>query len=653
MNIKKNLPTEIEKAHQSFERGEFEGALSALDSINVKSNVTYLDRLKADLLKSDIYFRLRKDLECFKHAELAYQASERLKMPHYSFDALLNMAWGLFWLGDFQKGLELISKSEELLKTLTQLAEQALKRREASLLFVKATAHWFLANVEEGQKCVEKSLEIRQKLGISHEIVESLSLMSGYLTYFQKDLDKALSVLEQCQSSALENKHPWAYSFNPKNFAVIYYMKGNLEKALECYKCALAYFENQGNIFPAITTISEMGNIYREMGDLDLCLKYLERGLKVAMQTKNNWALSEAISNLIEVLVVKGEIDRAKKHLELLENINKEDPDNKQVEQSYMISMALVLKTSSRIHDRVNAREILNKVLQVKTTTNEHTIIALLNQAELLIDELRLTRDLEIIDEIQVFIKDLLETTTKLRSYWYLAETHVLQAKLALLTFNLIDARLYLTKAQELAEKHGMKRLAVKISSEHDELLQKLNIWEQLKESKMESDQQSTLQKRIELTQLDEQMKRLIQKRRVDPPKIIKDIPLMILIVSEGGVPAFSKIFSDTLDIKDNIVSSFLSVFNTFIVETFSEGLDRANFGQYTLLVKPFLSFLFCYIFKGHSYCAQQKIHNFLDSLKNDEKLVNEFNNYYKTNQAINIENFPKLESIIKNIFVE
>jgi len=37
-----------------------------------------------------------------------------------------------------------------------------------------------------------------------------------------------------------------------------------------------------------------------------------------------------------------------------------------------------------------------------------------------------------------------------------------------------------LTKSQTIAEKYGLSRLAIKISSEHDELLKQQNVWENM-----------------------------------------------------------------------------------------------------------------------------------------------------------------------------
>ena len=259
---------ELIKAKQLFEKGKFEEVLLLLKKIEKKEDLTDIDKLTLNLLKSSVFYRFREDEKCFKYAEKAYQASQKLGNYLYSIDALLNMAWSLLWLGDFEKAFELTLKSENILKTLTNIREIDRERREASILFTKASGYWFQANLD-GLDFAKRSLKLRQKIGIKHEIVESYSIVCGFFTHFHDDLDYALKVLEQCQVLAIEINHPWMISFNPKNFGDIYYMKGDLEKALIYYKKAIIPFEERNNLFPVITTMSEVGKVYREMGDID------------------------------------------------------------------------------------------------------------------------------------------------------------------------------------------------------------------------------------------------------------------------------------------------------------------------------------------------------------------------------------------------
>jgi hypothetical protein len=96
-----------------------------------------------------------------------------------------------------------------------------------------------------------------------------------------------------------------------------------------------------------------------------------------------------------------------------------------------------------------------------------------------------------------------------------------------------------------------------------------------------------------------------------------------------------------------------LTSINYFISEVFSEGLDRAVFGQYTLLMMPIEPFLICYIFKGYSYFAQHKIKSFISSLRNDNIIWQSLQKFFQKSKSIQIHDIPSLESIVTEIFAE
>ncbi|TFF90155.1 MAG: tetratricopeptide repeat protein, partial [Promethearchaeota archaeon] len=303
---------ELITARKLFNKSKFEDVLDLLDNVDKPEDLVNLDKIMYYLLKSSLFFRYRKDEQCIKYAEIALRESKNLGYALYTIDALLNISWAALWLGDFSKALNSISRSENLLKTLPNIKISEHERREAFIYFIMACTAWFKAD-KNGLDLARKSLEIRQRLGIKHEVVESYSIICGYSTYFREDLDNTLELLKSCHKLSIEINHPWTYTFNPKNFGEIYYLKGDLKKALFYYKKAVLAFEKD-NLLPTISTISEIGNIYKEMGDLNQCCNFLKRSYRIAVNTNNNWLKSEIMANLIEVLVIRGNFKHAEKY---------------------------------------------------------------------------------------------------------------------------------------------------------------------------------------------------------------------------------------------------------------------------------------------------------------------------------------------------
>ena len=102
---------------------------------------------------------------------------------------------------------------------------------------------------------------------------------------------------------------------------------------------------------------------------------------------------------------------------------------------------------------------------------------------------------------------------------------------------------------------------------------------------------------------------------------------------------------------EDHLFGGFFTAINSFISDKFSEGLDRAIFGEHTLLMNSIPPFLMCYVYKGQSYSAQQKIRYFLDKLTGNKETWQAFEKYYQKNQEIQLKDIPSLEPLINEVF--
>jgi hypothetical protein len=144
----------------------------------------------------------------------------------------------------------------------------------------------------------------------------------------------------------------------------------------------------------------------------------------------------------------------------------------------------------------------------------------------------------------------------------------------------------------------------------------------------------------------------MVKKRVIDPIDLIDEDPVVILIISEGGNPIFSQTFLDEWNFQDHLFGGFLTAVTSFSDEMLHEGFDRAIFGKYTLLMKSISPFLLCYLFKGQSYLAQQRLKYFADKIQKNIEIWDTFVKYLKTNQEIQLRDIPPLEMAIKDIFI-
>ncbi|MHA2325231.1 MAG: hypothetical protein ACXACB_07525 [Promethearchaeota archaeon] len=210
----------------------------------------------------------------------------------------------------------------------------------------------------------------------------------------------------------------------------------------------------------------------------------------------------------------------------------------------------------------------------------------------------------------------------------------------------MVEARKFLTEAQSIADEHGLQLLAQVISKEHDKLLEELKLWESIKKSK------TSVSDRLKLVSIDEVLERMDGRRAIQPPESTDEDAVLLLIIAEGGTLLFSYPFTEKWQEDDDMLSSFLSAFTSFSDEYFSQGLDRVKFDEDTLLMRSVNSFSVCYLFKGQTYLAKQKLDKFSETIQSISSIWETLEKFNKSSQVIELVDIPKMKTILEEIFL-
>ncbi|MFW9878276.1 MAG: tetratricopeptide repeat protein [Candidatus Thorarchaeota archaeon] len=628
---------------QLLDGGKLDEALELLNNLDQLERLNFQQKSDYQYLKFLILIYQNKHEELIKMGEIVFEEGQHANQNLHSFDGLYYIIMGLVLAEKFDEALNKIAKAETLIKFKSNLSKKALRIREERISVLKGYIYLNLVNIPLAEKYGEKTLGFQKDLGITFEIVWAHLILAQINLRVKSRYDIAMEYTNKAFSLAKKVKFNqyWVamcYLF----FGAIYGNIGELEHSLKQYKKSLTIFKELKNNWCIAMVLNNLTGVYLNLGKYDLALKHIEESLLFWERDSINTAIP--ISNIIEIALHKGDTKLAQKYYDKLENLYNKD---KSIEIFYYFVKAIKLKKSSRIRDKAKAEKLFKKILGKETLYHDLIIHTYINLCDLLLAEFRFGNNLEVFDEINQFIAQLLILAEKSHSYIVFCETFILQAKLALLTFNTKAARRFLTQAQKIAESYGIKRLAMKISNEHDNLLKELHKWEILSESN------ASLTERIELARLDDQMTILLKRRSIEVPEVSKEDPVMLLILTEGGNLLFSKKFKKNFSFEDDILGGFLTTVNYIISEIFSEGLNRAVFGPFTLLMKPLQPFLICYIYKGNSYYAQIKIKNFLESLQNNNFIWQALQKFFEKSKSIQSNSIPSLESLITEIFIE
>jgi len=576
MTIFQEKPETLVQAEELIDVSKLDEALKLLNNYERKEGLNHYDKATCLLLKCKILFWQGKLKELIKHAEQTYKESEGLENNFLKVDSLLIMTHALIRLERLDKAFNIMKRGEELLKTLPQEVPTDYKQREAYLAHIKGYYYLMRGVPNLALKHLKHSLVLGEELGNKHEIADSLALLAYTLYFFKGELDRALKYAERSLALAEESSKKYYIASSLFIMGVIYSFQGELDRSIRCHEQSIVLHKELNNKVMFIAYIlSRLSYSYKMRGELDRALECIEQSMDLNRELGRMTRVAGDHHYLIQILIDKGDLERAQQHLHDLEQINNQLKD-KQTNLMYLFDKALVLKTSLRAIKRGKAEEILKQLLEEEDLGFEGSVNALLSLCELLLTELRMTNDLEVLNEINQFIGQLLENVEKSHSYLILCETYLIQAKLSLLTFNIKRAQRYLTQAHQIAERFDFTQLTVKIANEKEELLKRLDLWEKLKEN------DAPMADRMELARLDEKTMKAIQNHlvftvQVSEEKITVSKERKICLVCRGEVLRFTYICECGAIYCDNCARALTNLENICWVCDVPKSINKLN----------------------------------------------------------------------------
>jgi tetratricopeptide (TPR) repeat protein len=639
--------TELTRAEELFDEGNLYEALELLNDTSQFDGLNFERKSYFQFLKGLILFYYNKGEDLINLGETIYKEGQKCNDKLQSFDGLFFIIIGLAIAGKFEEAFKLFEKAKSVIKSISNVSKEIITQRKARLSVAIAFAGLHGGKVDLVEKSLMWILDSQEKFDKSFEIVWANLIMASYLLRVKSKFDLCREHIKKALSLAKEIKfnHFWI-ALCQLYFGGYYIFIGEMDTSLKYNIKGLELFKKIKSSANIAILLNNIGDLYGEMGEYELAVEHLEESINILEQIPQSFfSIEGTIESLITLAVEHGDNERAQKYFHRLENIYNQKKGDR-IEFGYKFAKALILKTSSRIRDKAKAEELFKELIETDTIFFDLIIKAHIHLCDILLTEYRIEVNIEVLNELKYYIFRLLDIAEKQHSYLVFCETFILRAKLALIHFNLKSARRFLTQAQKIAELYGIKRLAMKISYEHDELLKQSKMWESLKESDM------PLSERWKLAGLNEQMEKMVKKRMVTVPKLSNEEPVLLLIVSEGGIPFLSHSFIEDKSFESHLFGGFLTTIDYFIKEIFSEGLNRAVFGDHTLLMKAIPPFFISYIFKGDSYYALQKLDYFEDHLQKEGEIWQNLLNCFQKNTTIQLEDDPLLESLITETFI-
>lgn len=633
----------IAHAQKLNDQSKIKEALEILNSIENVNDLTVDEQISFYLLQSSLFLQLGQFNKALDKADWVIQKCIKTGNDLVMFDASLARGKALNKLEKTEDCYNSILKCEELISRIKDQPEKIIGKRKVGLSFIKSEYYWQIGKFDKNLDYLKTYLALSEKYGTKRDISIAFNNIGnsynglGDFTMALENYEKALKLCKQ-----INNRNRMAVAYN--NIGEINRKQGDLDRALEYYKQSLSLIEKKSNKYGMAIILGNIGETLYEKEELTNALNYLKRSYQLLKEIGNRFGISGILFYTIPIYLDQNDLESARICLEEIKNQSKKKEEDSKINYRARIANALILKKTGGTRNIIIAEEILKKLLEEKSVENDLVVIILLNLCELLYKELQITNETEILEEIRPLITRLLEISEKLHSFSLLAEVYIFKAKLELINLELDEAQRLLTRAQQIAQKYTLSKLEKKVSMEHDQLLEKLDIWKELK------NRNAPISECLKLVSFEGDLKLMMRKKEIERVEILPEEPLMLSIISNGGVSLFTHFFSKEWDDK-LMFGSFMTAFNMFSHEFFSKALDRVKIGENTIIMVPFEDKFLCYVIKGQTYPAQQKLNKFSEGIKNSEEILDAINSAFSTGAVINNENAPWLVELCNTIF--
>jgi tetratricopeptide (TPR) repeat protein len=474
--LKQELPTDDE---------------SLLESI--RANILHVKSI-GFYYKDDVY----KGIEC---ARESLSIRERLGDIPRVVESLMRVGY----LHIEVDGIQMLEYVEKALRLNKELGK---KQPEIEALLYRGLKQSGMGNWDEAEQLLTKGI----KLAKEHDLprgIPSFLLVLGLLFQRMGDFQRAEESYQECFTICEEHGDRLVLSMSSGNLGEIHKAQGRLDEALAGFEVSMKINKEMGRLKGYVWGLGNCGMIQYARGNLDEALTLLEGALTISKERREAGLLETYFEwgtlFIVQVLIDKGMVEEAQQHVEDLRQIMQGEGDVLD-NQIYQISAAIVLKSSAVARDKALAKEYLTEVVEGELLFHEITVLAYLLLFDLLVEDLRLSGDRGLLDELKWRLASLMDTAIEQGSTSLQTEALILQSKVTLLEFDTEKSEQLLTQAHVLANQRGLDRSIGRVENEHRMLLDELSLWEELK------DEKPALSEMTERLRINEQIRQMLQQ---------------------------------------------------------------------------------------------------------------------------------------------
>lgn len=188
-------------------------------------------------------------------------------------------------------------------------------------------------------------------------------------------------------------------------------------------------------------------------------------------------AIGYTIVQLVNVLVKNGRIDEVPTYIELLKELNNQNPNNHYIPSKLKLAQSILLKKSTRMKNKVEAQELLKTAISNGIPDANELNLATYHLCDLLIEEFQLYGDMEVYTEATQLLDKIVDKSKQQQNVIYQVEAIILRSQFSLIEGDYEKTVNYLDEAFELASNKQNPSLIKRVNDERSNLLSEIEKW--------------------------------------------------------------------------------------------------------------------------------------------------------------------------------
>ncbi|MFX0150680.1 MAG: tetratricopeptide repeat protein [Candidatus Hodarchaeota archaeon] len=399
--------------------------------------------------------------------------------------------YALYAIGFNYRNMEEFSLGFEYTNKALTIAKQNNFKTIICMIYVTLRFLYRLkGDMANSLKFTNSALALSKEIGFKL-IINYITGDIGHLSAARGDYDQAIDQFKEGYQLAQARQDLWIMTQRSYDLGHVYRLKGEVSLALNTFKESLTLSEKIGNNFFQSKAYQSLGMVYHDQGSYQHSLDMFQKSLSIMTRFfPKSLSIASTLLALVLLNIDLENITKAKYYLTQLEEVDKTEV-NRPIHLNFLLAKALVLKTSPRMKNKVQAQAMFEAIANDAENPHESIIFAMLNLCELLLYEYKSEGESEILNEIKVLSQRLYTIGQEKNIFPTTIKALLLQAKLSLVEGDFKKVEELLEEAHQIAQRKGLGKLLIMVTQEQGQVKSELERWSSL------FDRNASIQERI------------------------------------------------------------------------------------------------------------------------------------------------------------